>query len=393
VAHPLTLTAAAPEGPAVPAREELSQRLETEVQEMLDAGHLRPGYHAAGFIDMYGIGHYTDSQEYGEIFDYFQSPADTVAALLSALPHLPPTVQESVKTYVQTHYGPGAAYDFTEIVHVGYGSGAQREAFITPPDAYVDLNPERGIGAPYTSPLDPATRPTCGGDPAGGYGCGYWFYYPPFGFYAAWKYAEIFGGAQALFDAMRDRFEPFPDGSDPRYDFLADRPYLMHLWLAGYLGYLELQRLAGYPEDAGIRAEYEDLLDLQVSTFRKDTPFFDEHGGFSFSYQRAMSVARNFMFLTPEIGDFMNRNMLDPCREAFAEYDTVAPYWVASQFDNTVGEGTYQHLYDHPAMFQARAFILKEPYGELAPWLDAPAFPLGDLFYIQNVVAALSAAD
>jgi hypothetical protein len=392
-AQPLTAAVAAPEAPAVPTREELSQRLETEVQKMLDAGHLRPGYHAAGFIDMYGIGHYTDNQEYGEIFDYFQSPADTVATLLSALPHLPPAAQESVKTYVQTLYGPGAAYDFTEIVHMGYGGGAQREAFITPPDAYVDLNPERGIGAPYTSPLDPATRPTCGGDPAGGYGCGYWFYYPPFGFYAAWKYAEVFGSGQALFDAMQDKFEPFPDSSDLRYDFLVDRPYLVHLWLAGYRGYLELQRLAGYTEDAGIRSEYENLLNLRVGTFHKDTPFFDERAGFSFSYLRAMSVARNFMFLTPEIGDFMNRNLLDPCREAFAEYDTVAPYWVSSQFDNTVGEGTYQHLYDHPAMFQAKAYVLGEPYADLAPWLDAPAFPVGDLFYIQDLVAALSAAD
>jgi outer membrane protein assembly factor BamB len=392
-ALPLAETVPAPETPATPARDDVAAKLETEVQKMLDAGHLRPGYHAAGFIDLYGIGHYTDDQEYGEIFDYFQNPSDTVVTLIGALPYLPAAMQEEVKTYLQTNYGPGAPYDFTEIVHVGFGSGAQREAFITPPDAYVDLNPTRGIGAPYTSPLDPATKPTCGGDPANGYACGYWFYYPPFGFYAAWKYAEVFGGAQALFDGMREKFEPFPDSGDPRYEFLSKRPYLVHLYIAGYRGYLELQRLAGYPEDADVRSGYESLLDLRIDGFDKDTPWYDDTSVFSFSYQRALSVARNFMFLTPELGDAMNGRILGQVQEAVDEYDTVAPYWLVSQFDNDVGEGTYQHLYDCPAMFQARAFVLKEPYGRLAPYLDAPAFVRGDLFFIQNLVAALSAAD
>jgi hypothetical protein len=62
------------------------------------------------------------------------------------------------------------------------------------------------------------------------------------------------------------------------------------------------------------------------------------------------------------------------------------------KFDATVGEGTFQHLYDSPALFQAKAYILKEPYTELVKWLDVPAFARGDLFYIQNLVAALSAA-
>jgi hypothetical protein len=42
-------------------------------------------------------------------------------------------------------------------------------------------------------------------------------------------------------------------------------------------------------------------------------------------------------------------------------------------------------------MFQAKAWILKEPRDELVKYLDVPGFPRGDLFYIQNLVAAIEA--
>ncbi len=57
------------------------------------------------------------------------------------------------------------------------------------------------------------------------------------------------------------------------------------------------------------------------------------------------------------------------------------------------GEGTFQHLYDYPALFQAKAYILNQSYDELVKWLDIPAFYQGDLFYIQNLVAALKASE
>ncbi len=48
-------------------------------------------------------------------------------------------------------------------------------------------------------------------------------------------------------------------------------------------------------------------------------------------------------------------------------------------------------LYNYPAMFQAKAYIMKASRSELSKYLDAPAFERGDLFYIQNLVAALKA--
>ena len=97
------------------------------------------------------------------------------------------------------------------------------------------------------------------------------------------------------------------------------------------------------------------------------------------------------MFLTPELADYLNQHIYSQVQAAIDEYNYVAPYWFVSKFDDSYGEGTFQHLYDSPALFQAKAWILKQPYNELVKWLDVPAFYQGDLFYIQNLVAALSA--
>lgn len=98
------------------------------------------------------------------------------------------------------------------------------------------------------------------------------------------------------------------------------------------------------------------------------------------------------MFLTPELGDYLSQRISAQVLTAVNEYHYVAPYWFVSKFDNSYGEGTFQHLYDPPALFQAKALILKQPYEELVKWLDVPAFSRGDLFYIQNLAFALNAS-
>ena len=44
-------------------------------------------------------------------------------------------------------------------------------------------------------------------------------------------------------------------------------------------------------------------------------------------------------------------------------------------------------------MFQALAVIVKAPYKELVRYLDVPAFYRGDLYYIDNLCAALEAGE
>ena len=361
-----------------PSRAALTQRLETEVQKMLTTGPLRAGYQPAGFLDLFGGGHYTDVREFGEIFDYFQNPSDTVYTLLLAYPYLSSVTQQQAITYLQTYYGLGAEYDFTKIVHIGYGTGAARDVFDIPSEVI------NVWGQPYNSPSDPSTEPICGW-------CGYWVHYPPFSFYSAWKYAQIVGSndpvfAKSIFDQMSSKLEaPLSDNT------FIEKPYWLNLYISGYEGYLELQKLAGYPQDQNKLSSYQHLLDLRVNNFSKDTPFLPIGSATDNPYLNTLAVARNFMFLTPELSDYLNQHIYSQVQTAIDEYNYVAPYWFVSKFDDSYGEGTFQHLYDLPALFQAKAWILKQPYNELVKWLDIPAFYQGDLFFIQNLVAALNA--
>lgn len=375
---PLATIVAAQNNSPAPTRTELIQRLEAEVQKMVGAGPLRPGFHSSGFFDLYGNGGYTDERTFGEIFDYFQNPADTVYTLLLAYPHLSPTTQQQVKTYLQNYYGPGKTYDFTRVVHIGW-AGAAREPFVIPSDM------SSWWGKPYTSPYNPSTEPICGW-------CGYWQHFPPFSFYGAWKYAQIVGNnnptfAKNIFDQMSGKLEaPLSDNT------FIKKPYWLNQYIAGYKGYLELQKLAGYSQSQSILNTYQRLLDLRVNNFAKDTPYAPTlYGGAGWeeSHNNAFAVARNFMFLTPELGDYLNQHLYSPVQNAVTEYSYVAPYWFVTKFDVSYGEATFQHLYDSPALFQAKAYILKQPYDELVKWLDVPAFYRGDLFYIQNLAAAL----
>lgn len=373
---------------------ELKQRLETAVQKMITAGHLRPGYHPVGSMDRFGVGHADPEEAFGEIFDYFQNPSDTVYTLLLAYPYLSANLQSQVKTYLQTNYGPGAPYDITKIVHIGWRNGADRTWSDIPSDTFYPTNPI-GIGAPYSSYLDPSTRPICaGGD---GTVCGSWKYFSPFNFYAAWKYAQIAGNndvntAKSIFNSMSSKIE-----APLNTAYLTRKPYYINLYAAGYLGYLQLKQLAGLGGDATVQGYYNQMLSLRVNNFSKDTAYWPDStwntccAGVGANYRRALSVAGNFMFLTPEIANYLNQNIKTQVQTAVNEYNYVAPYWFVSGFDNTIGEGTFQHLYDYPALFQAKAWILKQPYNELVKWLDVPAFKVGDLFYIQNLVATLSA--
>jgi hypothetical protein len=172
------------------------------------------------------------------------------------------------------------------------------------------------------------------------------------------------------------------------------KPYWLNQYIAGYKGYLELQKLAGYTPNQAVLNTYEAMLNLRVNSFNKDTPFAHIGSGskdWELGYQNTLSVARNFMFLTPELSNYLNQRLYAQVKSAIDEYEYVAPYWFVAGFDSTVAEGTLQQLYDSPALFQAKAYILKQPYSELIKWLDAPVFYRGDLFYIQNLVALLNA--
>ena len=340
---------------------ELKQKLAIEVQKILDAGHLRPGYKSVGLFD--GL---TRNQCGDDLIDYWHYPSDTLYALSLAVPYLSETQQRDVETYLASEYTSYPPYQYT---HIGWRDGAAREPFDLPYEVEAD-RPNHGPGGAVYGFEGWGTLYGRSG-------------YPPHMFYHLWKYAKVFGNAQEIFDNSKSRLQKSP----PSDSYLSDYPYVHNAYIAGYLGYLALEKLAGYPESASIRTELDRLLNLRATSFSntKDTPFTEK------DYNRALSVARNFMFLVPELGQYLRDNALADVQPAFEEYDEVAPYWFVTHYEATGGEGTIQHLYDHHALFQAKALILKEYREELTKYLDVPAVEVGDLFYIQNLVATIEA--
>jgi len=336
---------------------QLKQELTAEIQKVLAAGHLRPGYTSTGLFDGY-----TKHQGGDNLIDYWHYPSDVLYVLTCALPHLSEDLKDEVQTYLQSEYANYPPYQYT---HSGYRDGVARESFDLPYEVEA-ARADHG----------PAVR---------GFGFDGWTW-PPQMFYHLWKYAQAVGGAQQIFDDNSYRLE-----SPPSDEYLLDYPYVHNAYVAGYLGYLNLEELAGYPESYNIRVELDRLLDLRATSFSKDTPFVGDDYEANRHFNRALSVARNFMFLVPELGQYLHDNALADVQEAVEEYSEIAPYWFVSNFEVIHFEGATQHLYDHYALFQAKALVLKEPREELVKYLDVPAVEVGDLFYIQNLVAAIEA--
>jgi hypothetical protein len=340
--------------------DQLKQRLEDEVQKIINAGHLRPGIHITELFDSSAYKEMGDN-----LPDYWHNPSDTLYTLTRALPYLSASLQQQTRTYLQNEFANFPPY---EIANIGWINGESREAYIMPEDIVW-----RYSSGPQTNSSD--------GE--------YWHNFPPDSFYGAYIYAQEFGGANTIFDQMKTKLETPPSDS-----YLAGRPYIHNAYIAGYIGYLGLERLAGYPESADKRAELDRLLALRVSQFSKDSPYIvpDTNDGWTtINYNRALNISRNFMFLVPELGNYLHDHAFTQVQEAISEYNIVAPNWFISEYDATAGEGSLQHLFDNPSIFQAKAYILKESRDELTKYLDVPAFERGDLFYIQNLIAAIEA--
>jgi hypothetical protein len=198
-----------------------------------------------------------------------------------------------------------------------------------------------------------------------------------------WKYAQVFGDAKTLFDNCKGRMQ-----SPPSDAILADYPFAHNAWIAGLYGYLQLQQLAGYAPDADKQATLNRLLTLRASAFSKDNPW---GGPDSHNWAQALAVSRNFIYMTPELGQYLHDHALSKVQTAFNSYVQNAPYWFVTNFEASYNEITLQHLYDYNALFSVKSMIFHATREDLAQYLDVPGFARGDLFYIQNLIDTIEA--
>ncbi|MCP4427092.1 MAG: PQQ-like beta-propeller repeat protein [Chloroflexi bacterium] len=362
-ALPLATAVSANDANITPLSEnEIRARLESEVQKMLDAGHLRPGYMSHGIFDLRGQSSCGD-----DLSDYWSSPTDTIVTLINALPHLPPAMQQEVKTYIQNEFNNHLPYD---INHVGWLDGASREIFDLPPEVTADLVNNDAEKQNYTFKNDG------GWDDVGVWGRS------PYVFYALWKYAELFGDAETLYAESEDDLATVT--KLPSNTLLLNMPLVHNAYIAGYYGFLELEKLAGQPESTDIKNELNRLIALRVNNFARESAYAGQE-----SYCNTLNVASNFMYLTPELAEHLRADALGAVADAVNYYDEIAPYWFVAFAAEGYAEDPKATLYDAHGIFMARAWILQESGDDLAGYLDVPAFDRGDLFYIDKLAALL----
>lgn len=340
-----------------PSVEQVRQRLAAEVQKMISAGHLRPGYSSTGIFDFWSSYVCGD-----DLLDYWHNPGDTIYTLIQALPYLPPDLQQQTKAYIQSEFN---AYPPYLVNHIGWKDGNPREIFDLPPEVQADMQN-----------MGPRTE---------NFGYKGWRLNPNT-FYALWKYASVFGGARSIYDLSKAKLE-----TPPANDYLIQVPYVNNAYIAGYIGYLQLEKLAGYPESTGVRQTLNTLLSLRVQNFSKD-PNPNWIQNLDWNYCRSLNVSSNFIYLVPELAQYLRDNALNQVQLALQDYARVAPEWFVSKPGTAFGEGITNHFYDYSSVFQAKAQIMQDSFADLVRYVDIPGVPVGDLFYIQNLVAVIEAA-
>jgi hypothetical protein len=207
--------------------------------------------------------------------------------------------------------------------------------------------------------------------------------YPPQNIYAMWKFAQVF--PEKISEVYSKAKSKLPDS----YNTDNSKTWINHAYMQGYIGYLKLYEMVGSPSsDSGVASKAQSNLNSlysnRVSNFSINSPWTSGNN-------KPFSVSRNFIFLVPEIGDELNKRIKSSVQNAMNEYNYVVPYWMVNAYEASSPERSIQVLYDPPALFQAKAYILKESQSELFKYLDAPFFLRGDLYYIQNLIATISA--
>ncbi|MFL7893153.1 MAG: PQQ-binding-like beta-propeller repeat protein [Anaerolineales bacterium] len=334
----------------MPSNAELTSRLEFEIQKIVSAGQLRSGYHNDGYLP----------GSLRQLEDYYAIPGDTLYTLSDAYFQIQdPRLKSQLKSYLLDFYN---TY-FGETMYTNLGwEGAQREAMVIPDDLQDDLE---SVGKNTSN----------GGWP---------WSYPPQNIYAMWKFARVFPEKKSEIYAKAKFYLPDSYHTDD------DETWINHAYMQGYIGFLNLYKMVGSPRsDSRLAGEAQSNLNNlylnRISHFSIESPWT------SGSNYKPFSVSRNFIFLVPEIGDQLSKRIKSDVQSAMDEYDYVVPYWMANAYEASSPERSIQVLYDPPALFQAKAYILKESQEELFRYLDTPFFIRGDLYYIQNLIATIRA--
>ncbi len=344
----------------------LQTRLEQQITNLVNRPHFKPSYDYVGLLTPNMKNKFDD---FG--LQYWHNPADLQTVLLRALPHLSVGLQSQVKSYLQSEF---ANYSPLQYSHIGWTSGGQRDTYPYPPTdtKYFPLN------------FGPVQFVDFSG-----------WSQPPHNIYAVWKYAAAgLGDPATLFNQVRTKLKAPITLNKPALtdSYLAGFPHVHNAYIAGYKGYVELAKLAN--QDVSVYQPFQNELDrllaLRVANLTAfpipSTTYAPSHG-----YFNSLITAWNFMYLTPELSEYLANHASSAVLDIINKYQAIAPYWMVARNGETQGEDAimpYQQTY---SLFQAIAQLKHASQEDLSKYLDSPIVPVGDLYYIDNLVSVLEA--
>lgn len=365
---------------------QLRSTLEQEVQQMVNAGHLKPSFLHSGNITSYRSRWLDDY-----LSDYWHNTSDTIIILLRALPHLSSSLQAQVKTYLQNEF---ANYSPISYAHNGFASGTQRDPWPYPPveTAFRSLRyiaMDKQVGSNFNNNWS----------------------IPPTTVYALWKYAQAgLATPQSLLSSWGTRLKTpieanfgsisgIAINSSNIQSYFKSYPLVHNAYIGAYYGYIELAKMAGQTSSqyAPFTTELNKLLTWRVQNMMAfpdpQEPYMCEHE----CYFESLITHYNFAYMTQELADYLRTNARssDPNKDVLAilqKYQDIAPYWMQAHNAETQGESAIQPYQQTHSMFQGLARVKRASQAELLKYLDTPIVPVGDLYYIDNLTAVLEAS-
>jgi hypothetical protein len=206
---------------------------------------------------------------------------------------------------------------------------------------------------------------------------------PPQGYYALWKYAQIAGNAHQILTTCGT----IP--AAPSALTLASYPEAHNAWIAGYQGYVNLLQLDGQ-STTNAQNTLNSLMSSRLANLSVSSVVNSSWNSGTQNYRQLIGASRNMMYMTPELGTYL-RNASSVAANTYNVLSSVAPYWMSTNFDAGYGENAVAFNIDYPAFFGAKAWIMNATREDLVRYLDGPAYPRGDLNFINNAVTVLEA--
>lgn len=339
----------------------LVAQLEQEVAAIVQAGHLAPYYFERGFTSQEGVG--GGGFWRGNVVWF--NPADIIYTLSYALPYLSSGLQVDVKTYLQQEL-----QNHPPLEQLGYPGfewildGTRREPYeLFPIEDAGDLNV-------WPIPPEPVENPPAIIE----------------NLYALWAYAHATDpdGWQYVSDHWAEITAVYNANKDV-VSYGAIGGIIGYARMADHLGLNNVAEEAAQEAISKMQAGLDFNLFLQAANQAYPDPL-DMTSGWR---------APVFFYLTPEVGRFLAENVGLPVQE-YLDYFTAENanslwYITKAGGQRDSGENSYHGPERAWSIFMAKAYVMGEYRQRLQQYLDIPLC-LGDLYYIQKLVATIDAS-